>query len=565
MTFGRVTRRTLIKSAGAVGAAGVFPGLGTSPAGRASAQAPGSDHIDVAIVGGGISGVYCAWRLKQADPSLNIVVFEQGNHIGGRLLSARPPGISNMVAELGGMRYLPPIHQRLVRLIDALDRNLPEDEQIQTYPFPGSQPQNIAYLRGTRLRMSDFVDAPESVPYRLAQSERGIAPFQLAVQAIDRIVPGITDLSLTGEARRAMAREAVFDGVPLRDQGLWNVMLRVMSNEARNLFVDASGYGTVVRNLNAVDGINLYLESHGVTSGHRAFVQGYQHIPETLADFFLQQGGDIRLATRITAMEWDGDAFELQHSMGTSRAGSIILAMPKRSLELLSPGSALLREFSNLLATVTPVPAMKLFATYQQPWWRSIGGGSADPIQQGVSTTDLPIRQVYYWPRTDGRPVTDGSAMLMGSYNSGAVRGYWDALRPLPANASASGDADVQPATMMTGSCLDLNTDRWCQHRVPERLLDEASRQLSLLHGVSPAPEIVDAAYRDWNDDPFGGGWHFWNVGVNSQDAIPQIVQPSRQHPLYICGEAYSGTHGWVEGALQTADMVLERFNLAPL
>jgi cation diffusion facilitator CzcD-associated flavoprotein CzcO len=28
----------------------------------------GDDSIDTAIVGGGVSGVYSAWRLKQANP-----------------------------------------------------------------------------------------------------------------------------------------------------------------------------------------------------------------------------------------------------------------------------------------------------------------------------------------------------------------------------------------------------------------------------------------------------------------------------------------------------------------
>lgn len=35
--------------------------------------------------------------------------------------------------------------------------------------------------------------------------------------------------------------------------------------------------------------------------------------------------------------------------------------------------------------------------------------------------------------------------------------------------------------------------------------------------------------------------------------------------PLYICGEAYSDAQGWVEGALQTADMVLDQLGLPAL
>ena len=44
-----------------------------------------------------------------------------------------------------------------------------------------------------------------------------------------------------------------------------------------------------------------------------------------------------------------------------------------------------------------------------------------------------------------------------------------------------------------------------------------------------------------------------------------KIVKPFADRPLFICGEAYSDAQGWVEGALQTADMMLEKFGLCPL
>ena len=65
-----------------------------------------NEHIDIAIIGAGVSGVYSAWKLKQKYPNKKIVVFEGSDHVGGRLLSVKPPEIPNMVAELGGMRIL---------------------------------------------------------------------------------------------------------------------------------------------------------------------------------------------------------------------------------------------------------------------------------------------------------------------------------------------------------------------------------------------------------------------------------------------------------------------------
>src|SRR5829696_2708366 len=101
-------------------------------------------NIDIAIIGGGVSGVYAAWRLQQADPKRRVVVFEGGDHIGGRLLSVTPPGIPNMVAELGGMRILPAVQPKITRLLEVLNEKLAKPDKIETYDFPVDQPQNIA-------------------------------------------------------------------------------------------------------------------------------------------------------------------------------------------------------------------------------------------------------------------------------------------------------------------------------------------------------------------------------------------------------------------------------------
>jgi hypothetical protein len=44
-----------------------------------------------------------------------------------------------------------------------------------------------------------------------------------------------------------------------------------------------------------------------------------------------------------------------------------------------------------------------------------------------------------------------------------------------------------------------------------------------------------------------------------------EMTQPLADFPCYVCGEAYSQGQTWAEGALQTAEIVLqERFGLAP-
>ena len=61
--------------------------------------------IDYAVIGGGVAGTYCAWRLKEKYPEKQIVLFEYGNRIGGRLLTTSLPD-TKIKIELGGVRYI---------------------------------------------------------------------------------------------------------------------------------------------------------------------------------------------------------------------------------------------------------------------------------------------------------------------------------------------------------------------------------------------------------------------------------------------------------------------------
>jgi monoamine oxidase len=89
-------RRAFLKRAGA-GAAGLA-GLGV--AGCDEDETP-IDEV-VAIVGGGMAGIHCAYRLKEGG--IDATVYEAQNRVGGRMFSARGqfPQAPDQVCELGG-------------------------------------------------------------------------------------------------------------------------------------------------------------------------------------------------------------------------------------------------------------------------------------------------------------------------------------------------------------------------------------------------------------------------------------------------------------------------------
>ena len=515
--------------------------------------------LDVAVVGGGVSGVYSAWRLLEGGAAAvppKIVVFEGSQRVGGRLLSPTPPGMPHVRCELGGMRY---------ESIHTLVRGLVENVfGLATEALPVAEPENIAYLRGHHLRQRDLTD-PTRVPYALGWNERGVSPGALLVEnALNQILPHAT--SATAEQWPELLRTATFDGRPLHEQGFWNLLARVLTHEGYMYAMDGSGYDCLTSNWNAADALPFLLADFSPKVTYSRIVKGFDRVPNLLADEVRKAGGEVRLGWKLRSFECatlpdrsTGVALRFEGHEEPVLARRLILAMPRRSLELLEPTGPLLSpanaEFRTLLASVLPIPLFKLFLCYEYPWWEAAG------VTQGRSITDLPLRQCYYWGVDGRQPGADPSnhhAALLASYDDERFVSFWTGLR--------EGDAARPYSARPTAhSHAHPGSEHWDEYSAPESMVLEAHRQLVELHGLPYAPEPYAAAYRDWTTDPFGGGVHFWAIHAKSWEVIPRMVHPMPELPVYVCGEAYSNQQGWVEGALETAERVLQdHFHLAP-
>ncbi|MCA9968579.1 MAG: FAD-dependent oxidoreductase [Anaerolineales bacterium] len=502
------------------------------------------DIVDVAIIGGGISGLYAAWRLQTAvSPPRTVHLYEMSQRAGGRLLSVAPPEMSGIQAELGGMRFL--TNQPLVsRLIAHLE--------LPAAPFPVSGPENIYFVRGQHLRHRDFAN-PDQVPYRLSWRERGKTPGQLIAEAIDMIVPGAAQLN--ADQWQHVKETYRFNGRFLYEQGFWNLLHQVLSSEAYEFIMDAGGYDTTLTNWNAAEAIPWYLADFGQDAVYMKLTDGYERLPQTIAARFAAAGGQLHLGRRLRDFSRGADAagaplLSLRFADGeTIQARHLILAMPRRSLELLDPDGDT-PFFSHptlrrLLPTVTPHPMFKLFLCYRYPWWQDAG------VDVGRSVTDLPLRQVYYFGSETAGPAPQHAEMrdslVMASYDDGRFVGFWTGLA----------DPEDIAALPPTGT-------PWDAYQAPQGMITHAQRQLRQVHDLPYIPEPYAAAFMDWGQDPFGGAWNSWNIHVKAWEVRQQMIQPLPDWPVYVCGEAYSAAQGWVEGALQTAEAVLGKLGLAP-
>ena len=527
-----------------------------------------TEILDVAIIGGGVAGVYCGWRLLGADPQARgaatparrkLALFEMSDRIGGRLLSATPPGMPHVTCELGGMRYISS---------QSLCRSLVENVlKLGVRPFPTDLPGNLQYLRGRRLKGSDLANTA-LVPYNLEGAEVGLNPANLLLLALRQLVPGIDNMS--PEQFDEVSRDFRIDGQHLYELGFWNLLLRVLSDEAYNFIQDSSGYYSITTNWNAADALHMCLGDFAPGITYHALNDGFESVPRALAGSFEKAGGIVHREHRLVSFDSTmlpdrTKGVKLLIDAGGSSmtvlARHLVLAMPRRSLQLLAQTGCLLDpkhvEIRNLVDSVEGIPLFKVFLAYHAPWWEAVG------VSSGRSTTTMPLRQCYYWAvesRQAGADPRNNNALLLASYDDVRETFFW---RGFENRAGIEPEPYLEQHNRFAPS-EESHGEAWRRHRAPKRMVREAHRQLMALHGVRDAPEPYAASFRDWSADPFGGGVHFWNVGYNSLDCIPRMVKPLADEPVYIVGEAYSKTQGWVEGALETSELMLQRhFGLA--
>lgn len=543
--------------------------------------------LDFAIIGAGASGIYTAWRLANATAAevaairkviggsgpLTITVFEQSDRVGGRLLSVSPAALPGTAMELGGMRYLS--NQPLVKGL------VEEKLHVSHHPQDVDEPGNIAYLRRKMFRQADLHMPGVALPYDLTERELweikapGVTtPAQLILWAVLEQFPEID--GMPSDKLRGFLQRAEIDGKPLYQWGFWNLLARHLSNEGRQLALTTVGYDSLGANANAVD---IIAENFDFTPGvtYALFDQGFESVIWKLADEFRATGGTITTGMTLEAFQTSADsgqptydlAFEARDKDDSPQAvtaRAVVLALPQAALQALRKTGPVFGpqapQVPMLLNSVSSIPLYKLFLIYDRPWWQE-----QLKLDKGRSLTDLPVRQCYYWATNPGGPSAimayndQDSASFWGGYQIGPL-GPGDALQTPGIRAFAP---DLSPpGSDPSGEYEQQRRLNWDAHKAPHEMVVEMHRQLMEMHGVSDAPLPIDAAYMDWMNAPFGGAVHFWNPGYKSWEVLEQMIQPVAGVNAFIVGESYSTNQTWVEGALQTSELLLQgRFGMA--
>eukprot|EP00177_Eucheuma_denticulatum_P000768 GFKZ01001388.1.p1 GENE.GFKZ01001388.1~~GFKZ01001388.1.p1 ORF type:complete len:573 (-),score=44.55 GFKZ01001388.1:922-2640(-) len=542
-------------------------------------------ELDVAVIGAGAAGLYSAYRLlepnatKHTSPfpksqaqrtncnaSLKVAVFEASSRLGGRVCSAHfKPG--NVPGELGAMRYLS--NQRIVASL--VEQVLSVDYNLKSVPFDyGNSEEVLFYTRSRRFRAKDLpnMDYGYNLGYCRAQRWRGKGVDEIYEDIVDEVLKADGDSldRIKSDPAQVQKRwddtaktlryrfKGPFENRLVHELAFWHVIADRVDSETCAFLKDADGYNCSFAQLSATEGFQMVCDCTDSVE-YRTVEGGFDRLFHALGAEVEKSGGKIWTNTHLVSFhrprdqksdcESSEDRYELRfrdekkNSTWTAFARQILLCIPRCSLQLLQSVSPPLqtKRFTRNLKTVVPVPALKILLSFEEAWWVPTIG------LKGKAITDLPIRQSYFFGASN--PETACSVVTSSYVDSEAVV-FWRCAQDL--------DRNVNRKLVCESQSRDTSTHETANMVV----ISEARRQMQAVLGPDvKVPNPTGSAFIDWSTDPFGGAYHFWKPGVKPWQVAEEMRHPFGDEEVYVAGECYSGTHGWVESAFLSAERVL--------
>lgn len=529
-------------------------------------------RADVVVVGAGVAGLYCAWRLLAQEPSRSVLVVDLLDRIGGRLDTDlvhirgldRFDAAGTLIAgcdvevkeEEGGMRFNSTMTE-LLALIEALGM------WDQVNRFGMGDDNNLFHIRGRSFTAGESKRDNHAIwaeLYNLDPNERNKSPGEIVMAVYRDLVFANGEQppdNPTPEFWQTVRLDFEFQGVRLNQWGLWSLLRAFgLSPECIQMLADTSGFQAPFFSAMSAGSAYQLLEDFPLDPIFYALEAGFGSLPATLGQQIAKQGGTIALETRVARVT----PTELGFVLGIDGADDVscadlILAIPPLPLRKLldaSPGLAPASPAVDAaMAAIVPMQLCKVNLYYTHAWWRDHSELAALQVSNGGSFTTQPMGSVYVFDPMRGQDASGPAALTI--YCDWHKTEFWSQLQSI-------------------GPMFDSTLQREHSAVVPQVLypasaaiVAEATVQLRTLFGVIAVPRPVLTSFRLWSGEhEFGHAYHQWARGADDRAVIRDIANPMPR--LFCCNEAFSDDQGWVNGSLRSADLALAAgYGLAPL
>lgn len=565
-----------------------------------------NSNVDIAIIGAGISGLYCAYRLINSKKFRNskIAIYERLNRTGGRLQSDLIPimedhkipnqdgikgffeqvQVDEVKEEQGGMRFYYSMEELM-----CLNKALGLCNEIVPFPMSSTDDTNRYCIRGHSFSVKEANDGNNMIwseLYNLYPQEVGLSPVQIVTNAYNRILEAnnvYLEEDQTPEFWQTFRLKLTWKNIPLNEWQLWGLLLDMgYSEECVEMLSNTIGFAGPFKSLpNAGDAWQI-LADFPKDPTYYTFADGFSTLPNAIVEKLKAHGVEIYLSTNVDKITGKEDDFTLhlaEAKEGTSampdvlcekhkkvKAQQIICAIASngfKSLYVKSPALHLDSKHNNamrLWENINGVLGMKLMKInfyFREAWWYN-GSTGRPNIEFGPNFTDLPINSIYPFYSPDDLDVNHkkGSVDIISGEKPAALTLYCDFNN----TNFWKGLQNVGPK--FSSPLQEIYNNMKAQTIFPasELVVKEAREQMGLLFGVTNVPKPVFTSYRLWNgEDDFEYAYHQWQLNVDDKKTIEYLSNPLPG--FYMCNEAISDMQGWVNGSLRSSNLALSKIS----
>jgi hypothetical protein len=559
-----------------------------------------SSGENIAIIGGGITGLFCAYILARNGKSVRL--FEASERLGGRIRTIRlnntnedagkqwDPCKLEFCAEFGPMRL--ELDKQL--LVKALLNHL-EIKPLE--PGKEAKPHWIDFPSYASPTMAS------DPKYELRRDEEGKTPLQLLRMAVLRVIAHLEishkchvykkleklkdDIKLAAATQEVV--EPIFVGwvkklkprhlweiqtegrigwefptdagiekrdTPLYTLGFWNLLSDYLSHDAIMKLRDlGTFYHLLPENPNAAEWLVWWLIGFGASDHLHGIFGGMQCIVDELVKKLESVGVRPVTKCKATGITEKNGKFDLAFEQKPNEEDKsneeayerVILALPKSPLEKIVHASLSAfkseKDILSLLDSAFSFPMVKLFVVVKERWWEETNRANR-------YATKVPTRELHYW-----KGPKDSKQGLVMLYTDRPASSFWANYLPPEKQPDANWGRNPPPQ--------NASTDQPLPAELRERLIRKAVQYIN----ENNLPDITEKdivwyGIRDWGREPFGGANHAWRPERRYwvvMGRLGDIADGSATPSIHVCGEAYSDYHGFIEGSLRSAVYVLHR------
>jgi monoamine oxidase len=457
----------------------------------------------IIIVGAGMSGLVAASLLKGAGHQ--VTVIEASARVGGRVLTIRSPFSSGQYIEVGPMR-IPHDHYLTLAYIRKFN--------LKVNAFVNSSPQDLIYVKNTRIRMYEYAQQPDRLKFPLHPHESNQTFDALLRQSIQPLLDFVQ-------------RD------PIRN---WPVLIQQMDRYSFDSYLRLNPFG-VKLSLGAIEKIKLFSALEGLSemslvdiirtfsvflnpnTTYYEITGGFDLLPQA---FLPQLRANILFEHQVIKIKQNpaNVTIEALH-IPTARlsqftADYMILTVPFPILRFIKvePHDTFHHQKWKIIRQLRNMPAIKMGIEFNRRFWEEQG------LYGGRTITDLPLRTIHY----PSHGFDDRSGVLLASYTMGYDTWIWERM-----------------------------TD--------EEKIMVALDQLAEIHGQEIKKYYVTGYVQSWAQQPFSAGAFTKLKPYQESELYRWMIAPEGR--IHFAGEHTAHDRAWIQGAISSgiraADEVAKR------